>query len=246
MLNFSVSDRLRAAPEAMTTALPPSLPTTQGTAMPAGFLVANTPPPLNTRHGAADQPRPDPVLSQHRYLVPQTARGRLGLAMATAATLVMVGAVVGCLTPLGVLGGCWMGVVGGVVPLGIVAWLNKGPARHEVLPAQCPISTPMVDVSAPLTKESLHIWANQAGITQEEKQGRAAAKEIILSAAQSNAHNALIIRGALNLSYRCLSQLPEGLTVGGTLYLNGCIGLTHLPEGLTVGGTLYLITAASG
>lgn len=27
---------------------------------------------------------------------------------------------------------------------------------------------------------------------------------------------------------------------GGTLYLSGCTGLTELPEGLSVGGTLYL------
>jgi hypothetical protein len=36
-----------------------------------------------------------------------------------------------------------------------------------------------------------------------------------------------------------LTALPEGLTVGGYLYLGGCTGLTALPEGLTVGGHLY-------
>jgi hypothetical protein len=37
-----------------------------------------------------------------------------------------------------------------------------------------------------------------------------------------------------------LTSLPEGLSVGGNLYLEGCTGLTSLPEGLSVGGNLYL------
>ena len=36
------------------------------------------------------------------------------------------------------------------------------------------------------------------------------------------------------------ASLPAGLTVGGSLYLSGCTGLTALPAGLTVGGSLYL------
>ena len=36
-----------------------------------------------------------------------------------------------------------------------------------------------------------------------------------------------------------ITALPEGLTVGGSLYLRGT-GITALPEGLTVGGSLYL------
>ena len=31
-----------------------------------------------------------------------------------------------------------------------------------------------------------------------------------------------------------------GLTVGRSLYLTGCTGLTALPEGLSVGGSLFL------
>ena len=34
--------------------------------------------------------------------------------------------------------------------------------------------------------------------------------------------------------------MPDGLTVGGDLYLRGCTGLTALPDGLTVGGYLSL------
>ena len=36
-----------------------------------------------------------------------------------------------------------------------------------------------------------------------------------------------------------ITTLPEGLTVGGWLDLNGT-GITSLPEGLTVGGSLDL------
>ena len=35
-------------------------------------------------------------------------------------------------------------------------------------------------------------------------------------------------------------HLPDGLTVGGSLNLTGCTGLTALPEGLTVGEWLDL------
>lgn len=37
-----------------------------------------------------------------------------------------------------------------------------------------------------------------------------------------------------------LTELPEGLSVGGWLNLSGCTGLTELPEGLSVGKSLYL------
>jgi hypothetical protein len=37
-----------------------------------------------------------------------------------------------------------------------------------------------------------------------------------------------------------IDALPDGLTVGGSLYLSGCSGLTALPDGLTVGGWLNL------
>ena len=37
-----------------------------------------------------------------------------------------------------------------------------------------------------------------------------------------------------------LTSLPDGLTVGGSLYLRGCTGLTSLPDGLTVGDYLDL------
>ena len=37
-----------------------------------------------------------------------------------------------------------------------------------------------------------------------------------------------------------ITSLPDGLTVGGTLDLEGCTGITSLPDGLTVGGYLDL------
>ena len=46
--------------------------------------------------------------------------------------------------------------------------------------------------------------------------------------------------GSLYLRGTGITSLPEGLTVGGSLYLENCTGITSLPEGLTVGGSLYL------
>ena len=51
----------------------------------------------------------------------------------------------------------------------------------------------------------------------------------------------LTVGGSLDLE-GCtgITSLPEGLTVGESLDLEGCTGITSLPEGLTVGGWLYL------
>ena len=46
--------------------------------------------------------------------------------------------------------------------------------------------------------------------------------------------------GYLDLRGTNITALPEGLTVGGYLDLEGCTNITALPEGLTVGGSLYL------
>ena len=57
-----------------------------------------------------------------------------------------------------------------------------------------------------------------------------------------------VVKGDLDL-YGCdVKSLPEGLTVGGSLYLIGCTGLTALPDGLTVGVhlDLYGCTGLSG
>jgi hypothetical protein len=48
------------------------------------------------------------------------------------------------------------------------------------------------------------------------------------------------IKGDLDLNGLNIVELPEGLTVGGSLYLLNCTSLTHLPEGLKVGWSLYL------
>ena len=45
---------------------------------------------------------------------------------------------------------------------------------------------------------------------------------------------------SLNLNGTLITSLPDNLTVGGSLYLNGCTSLKSLPDNLTVGGSLYL------
>ncbi len=46
--------------------------------------------------------------------------------------------------------------------------------------------------------------------------------------------------GSLYLDGTGITTLPDGLTVGGYLDLEGCTGITTLPDGLTVGGYLDL------
>ncbi len=46
--------------------------------------------------------------------------------------------------------------------------------------------------------------------------------------------------GYLYLRGTGITSLPENLTVGGSLDLEGCTGITSLPENLTVGGSLDL------
>ena len=46
--------------------------------------------------------------------------------------------------------------------------------------------------------------------------------------------------GSLDLRGTGITALPDNLTVGGSLDLEGCTGITALPDNLTVGGSLYL------
>ena len=46
--------------------------------------------------------------------------------------------------------------------------------------------------------------------------------------------------GSLYLRGTGITALPDNLTVGGSLDLEGCTGITALPDNLTVGGSLYL------
>ena len=50
----------------------------------------------------------------------------------------------------------------------------------------------------------------------------------------------LSVGGSLDLS-GCtgLTSLPDGLSVSDSLDLSGCTGLTSLPDGLSVGGTIF-------
>ncbi|MBG6243421.1 MAG: hypothetical protein EKE20_17220 [Candidatus Symbiopectobacterium sp. Dall1.0] len=55
-----------------------------------------------------------------------------------------------------------------------------------------------------------------------------------------NDDGSIVIEGDLSLLGRTdITSLPEGLSVGGSLYLRGT-GITSLPEGLSVGGSLNL------
>ena len=51
----------------------------------------------------------------------------------------------------------------------------------------------------------------------------------------------LNVKGDLALGFSKVKSLPNGLKVGGNLFLNNCDNLTSLPNGLEVGGGLFLM-----
>ena len=50
----------------------------------------------------------------------------------------------------------------------------------------------------------------------------------------------LIVKENLDLANLKITSLPEGLEVGGDLYLTNCTNLASLPEGFKVGKSLLL------
>ena len=54
-----------------------------------------------------------------------------------------------------------------------------------------------------------------------------------------NAEKRFDLDGSLDLRGTGITSLPDGLSVGGYLDLEGCTGITSLPDGLSVGGSLY-------
>jgi hypothetical protein len=91
-----------------------------------------------------------------------------------------------------------------------------------------------------MTLESLDAWAAASGQTREESQERAA---VVIKLTGKSFFGARILKQApiLDMSnMKHLISLPLGLSVAGTLSLEGCTALTHLPEGLVVRGKLEL------
>ena len=74
----------------------------------------------------------------------------------------------------------------------------------------------------------------------EEKESKSSLAYKILNDFDNIRDNELIVNGNLNLAYKNITSLPEGLQIVDCLWLNGCTNLTSLPEGFQVGGDLYL------
>ena len=74
----------------------------------------------------------------------------------------------------------------------------------------------------------------------EEKESKSSLSYKILNDFDNIRDNELIVNGNLNLAYKNITTLPEGLQVEGSLYLSRCTSLTSLPDGLQVGGSLGL------
>jgi hypothetical protein len=90
----------------------------------------------------------------------------------------------------------------------------------------------------------LRTWRDASNITEEERRQRHLLSLAILDMAKTNDQyvsqtSRLKVEGDLNISlYPELTQLPEGLSVSGSLVCLGCTMLTHLPEALSVGISL--------
>jgi hypothetical protein len=72
---------------------------------------------------------------------------------------------------------------------------------------------------------------NTLGLTVQEK----------LANNQRLTPEELNVKGDLALGFSKVKSLPNGLKVGGNLFLNNCDNLTSLPNGLEVGGSLFLM-----
>jgi hypothetical protein len=104
------------------------------------------------------------------------------------------------------------------------------------------VATP--DATPVLTRARLNDWANAAGISAAEKVVRRDAMSHILRQQPWGfpySTNPIVIEGDLNFrDTPDLTELPDGLSVGGCLSIRDCTNLTHLPTGLNVGGDLNL------
>ena len=74
----------------------------------------------------------------------------------------------------------------------------------------------------------------------EEKESKTSLAFKILNDFDNIRDNELIVNGNLNLAYKNITTLPEGLQVGGNLSLTKCTSLTSLPDAFMVGGNLGL------
>ena len=78
----------------------------------------------------------------------------------------------------------------------------------------------------------LNNWVNE--VPEEREVRQRVKKQIQID------NGRLVINGDLDLSNTNISSLPQGLTVGRYLDLEGCTSLTTLPENLRIGGYLNL------
>ena len=79
----------------------------------------------------------------------------------------------------------------------------------------------------------------------EEKENKISLAFKILNDFDNIRDNELIVNGNLNLAYKNITTLPEGLQVGGNLSLTKCTSLTSLPDAFMVGGNLGLSKCTS-
>jgi hypothetical protein len=114
---------------------------------------------------------------------------------------------------------------------------RRSRAASPSAPPAYPTDTPVV---AALTLKSLDAWAAAPGQSREEQRERATVVKYLTQKSFLRPRK-LEKAPSLDLSNMTnLTCLPEGLSVPGYLYMNGCSALTHLPKKLSVGGNFYL------
>lgn len=95
----------------------------------------------------------------------------------------------------------------------------------------CKSSTSQPQPATTQTATGTQIQTNTSILTVQEK----------LKNGQQLTPEELNVKGDLALGFSKVKSLPNGLKVGGNLFLNNCDNLTSLPNGLEVGGSLFLM-----
>ena len=90
-------------------------------------------------------------------------------------------------------------------------------------------------------QENLFRIKQMMGLLNEQEDTSSLTVQEKLKNGQQLTPEELNVKGDLALGFSKVKSLPNGLKVGGNLFLNNCDNLTSLPNGLEVGGSLFLM-----
>jgi hypothetical protein len=139
-------------------------------------------------------------------------------------------------------------VVVAALLMGMAAGAGGALGRLVGQPAVSQVSTSehtaMPGAASGLTRARLEHWVNAAGLSGAEKRDREHVLLAILARqplGSARSTDPIVLRRNLQLvDFENLTELPDGLRVGGDLLIIDCPRLTRLPDGLRVGKDLDL------